>query len=73
MVNYKSDGFLRVEGYKPDFSEFNLFYKHKGYMLFHTPAEHSFYGKSLYDVELQFFFVNPEGEEAIVSVFFDRE
>lgn len=72
-VNFKSDGFLKVEGYLPDYSEFDKFFKPNGKMIFRSPAEHSFLGKDKYDVELQVFFWNKlTTEVAVVSVFFDR-
>jgi len=72
-VNFKSDGFLKVEGYLPDYSDFDKFFKPNGKMIFRSPAEHSFLGKDKYDVELQVFFWNKlTSEVAAVSVFFDR-
>jgi hypothetical protein len=73
-VNFKSDGFLRVEGYLPDYTDYDFFFKPTGKMIFRTPAEHSFVGKDKYDVELQIFFWNKNTDDlAIVSVFFDRQ
>jgi len=73
-VNFKSDGFLKVEGYLPDYTEYDYFFKPNGKMIFHTPAEHSFYGKDKYDVECQIFFWNKlTSDVAVVSVFFDRK
>jgi len=60
-VNFKSDGFLRVEGFMPDMSEVNELFRPDGKMVFHSPAEHSFYDKGRYEFELQIFFHKMDG------------
>jgi hypothetical protein len=72
-VNFKSDGFLRYEGFLPDMKDVDYLFRPDGVMAFHTPAEHSFGDKGKYDCELQIYFHDFNGERAIVSVFFDRE
>lgn len=52
-VNYKSDGYLRVDGVFSDYSEISKVFKPTGQMFFHTPAEHTFNGAEAYDVELE--------------------
>lgn len=71
-IDYRSDGYLRVDGVLPDFTEISKVFKPTGQMFFHSPAEHTFFGAAPYDVELEIGFHSLFGEQAFVSVFFDQ-
>jgi hypothetical protein len=43
-VNFKSDGYLRIEGLLPNLTDIDYLFKPDGKMIFHTPAEHTFNG-----------------------------
>jgi len=61
-VNFRSDGFMRVEGVLPNLADIDHLFRPDGKMFFHSPAEHTFYGKSRYDFELEIFFHDIDGK-----------
>jgi len=72
-LKFFSDGFLRLEGTFLNGTDVHRIFRPKGVAEFHTPAEHKFHEDEELDVELEFLMEDKEGNEARVSVFFDRQ
>ena len=56
QANYRSDGYMRVEGSFPNGTDIYEVLKPTGHLEFHTPSEHTFGNGTHYDVELEIYY-----------------
>lgn len=71
-LRFRSEGYLRIEGTDLNKTDVYYVYKPTGVMEFHTPAEHTYFDGSRYDVELVVHWADKDGNLAETSFFFDH-